>query len=193
MTDRAPSLDQQHAAFVRQRFLAMPIAGTIAWAAIGIASVFLPSDLARAWSVFIGTGMIFYLGLGVSRLTGEDLMSKRKESPFFDRVFFAAIIMAVSVYAIAIPFFKADPSSLPLSVGILAGLMWIPFSAMVSHWVGYFHAGARTALCLAAWYLYPAHRFLAIPIVIVAVYLVTILVLEKRYQTVNALQRRPAT
>ena len=193
MTDRAPSLDQQHAAFVRQRFLAMPIAGTIAWAAIGAASLILQSDMARAWSVFIGTGMIFYLGLGVSRLTGEDLMGKRRESPFFDRVFFSAIVMAAAVYTIAIPFFRADPTSLPLSVGILAGLMWIPFSALVSHWVGYFHAFARSVLCVAAWYLYPTQRFLVIPIVIVAVYLVTILVLEKRYQSVNALQPRTAT
>jgi hypothetical protein len=114
MTTRAtPSLDQQHAAFVRQRFLAMPIAGTIAWAGIGVASLLLESDVARAWSVFIGTGMIFYLGLGIARVTGEDLMGKKKESPFFDRAFFAAIIMAVMVYSIAIPFFRADHTSLP--------------------------------------------------------------------------------
>ena len=194
MTNRlTPSLDQQHAAFVRQRFLAMPIAGTIAWAGIGVASLVLPSDVARAWSVFIGTGMIFYIGLGIARLTGEDLMGRKKESPFFDRVFFSAIVMAVAVYAIAIPFFRADHTSLPLSVGILAGLMWIPFSALVSHWVGYFHAGARTVLCLAAWYLYPTQRFLVIPIVIVAVYLVTILVLEKRFQSAIALQPQTAT
>ena len=192
MSSPAPSLDQQHAAFVRNRFLAMPIAGTIAWAAIGIASVFLPSDMARAWSVFIGTGMIFYLGLGVARLTGEDLIGRKSQSPFFDRVFFSAVAMAVLVYAIAIPFFRVDPTSLPLSVGILAGLMWIPFSALVSHWVGYFHAGARTAFIVAAHYLFPTQRFLAIPIAIVAVYLVTILILEKRFVAANALEPRTA-
>jgi hypothetical protein len=193
MPINAPSLDQQQAAFIRNRFLAMPIAGTIAWAAIGVASVFLPNDMARAWSVFIGTGMIFYLGLGVARFTGEDLMGKKSQSPFFDRVFFAAVAMAIAVYAIAIPFFKVEPTSLPLSVGILAGLMWIPFSALVGHWIGYFHAGARTVLIVAAHYLFPTQRFLVIPIVIVAVYLVTVLVLEKRFVAANAMQPRTAT
>jgi hypothetical protein len=50
------TLDQQHAAFVANRFLAMPIAGTIAWTGIGIAGALLPLQGA-AWAVFIGTGM----------------------------------------------------------------------------------------------------------------------------------------
>src|SRR5688500_2330084 len=112
------SLDQQHAAFVRNRFIAMPIAGTIAWAGIGVAGAALPTR-AAAWAVFIGTGLIFYLGLLVARFTGEDLLGKKRGSAFFDRVFFAAIIMAVIVYSIAIPFFIVEPTSLPLSVGIL--------------------------------------------------------------------------
>ena len=51
---------------------------------------------------------------------------------------------------------------------------------MIQHWVGLFHGIARTILVLAAWYLFPAHRFVAIPAVIVAVYLVTIYVLWTR-------------
>jgi hypothetical protein len=49
------SLDQQHAAFLRHKFLAMPIAGTIAWTGIGVAGAVLPLG-AAAWAVFIGTG-----------------------------------------------------------------------------------------------------------------------------------------
>ena len=85
-----------------------------------------------------------------------------------------------------IPFFLVEPTSLPLSVGILAGLMWLPFSAIINHWVGYFHAFSRTVLLLVAWYLFPDQRFVTIPIVIVAIYLVTIYALEKRYRSVNA-------
>ena len=179
------TLDQQHRAFVSNRFLAMPIAGTIAWAAIGVASFVVPERL-LAWTVFIGTGMIFYLGLFVARFTGEDLLGKKKDAAFFDRAFFSAIIMAVMVYAIAIPFFLVQRESLVMSVGILAGLMWVPFSALVGHWVGYFHAFARTSLILIAWYLLPQQRYVAIPAVIVGVYLVTIYVLEKRFQAVRA-------
>ena len=90
--------------------------------------------------------------------------------------------MAWLVFAIAIPFFLVEPTSLPLTVGILAGLMWLPFSWMIQHWVGIFHGIARTVLVVAVWYLFPDHRFVAVPAVIVAVYLVTIWALATRPQ-----------
>ncbi len=88
--------------------------------------------------------------------------------------------MASMVWAIAIPFFMIEKSSLPLSVGILAGLMWIPYSWIIQHWIGLFHGISRTVLVVAAWYLFPQHRFVAIPAVIVIIYLITIFVLATR-------------
>lgn len=177
----APSLDDQLAAFKNNRFLAMPISGTIAWAAIGIAGALLPTTMLKAWAVFIGTGSIFGLGILISRFTGEDLLGKEGTAPFFDRIFMLTVAMALMVYAIAIPFFMIMPSSLPMSVGILAGLMWIPFSGLVEHWVGMFHGIARTIAVLAAWFLWPDLRFVAIPAVIVAIYLITIAVLLRDF------------
>ena len=184
-TATSSSLDEQRAAFVRNRFLAMPIAGAIAWALIGVAGAFLPLTQA-VWAVFIGTGMIFYLGIGIARLTGEDLLGREKNSVFFDRLFLQTVIMALMVYAIAIPFFLVEPTSLPLSVGILTGLMWVPLSGMIQHWVGLFHGISRTVLVLAAWYLFPDARFVVIPAVIVGIYLITIYVLNKRFNALAA-------
>lgn len=178
-----PPLDQQHAAFVANRFLAVPIAGAIAWAAIGVAGAILPL-VGAVLALFIGTGMIFYIGLLIARLTGEDLLGKKRRGNFFDRIFLLSVVMAVLVYAIAIPFFLIEPTSLPLSVGILAGLMWVPFSGLIEHWVGLFHAFSRTGLVVLAWYLFPDSRFVAIPAVIVAIYLVTIYVLARRFSRV---------
>ncbi len=173
MTETAArSLDEQLAEFASNRFLAMPVAGTIAWLVIGVCGAFLPVELA-AWVLFIATGSIFGLGLVVARLLGEDLLGKTRPKNAFDQLFFYTIVMAWLVFAIAIPFFLIEPTSLPLTVGILAGLMWVPFSWMIQHWVGLFHGIARTVLVLSAWYLFPQHRFVAIPMVIVAVYLVT--------------------
>jgi len=73
-----------------------------------------------------------------------------------------------------------EPSSLPLSVGIFLGLMWIPFSWMIQHWIGMFHAIARTALVIAAWLLFPSLRFVLIPVLIVIIYLISIYVLVTR-------------
>lgn len=173
------SLDEHRAHFARSPFLAMPIAGAIAWTAIGIAGWLLPTHLA-AWALFIGTGTIFSLGVLVARFTGEDLLGRTRPGNPFDALFMRTVVMAWLVFAIAIPFFRLDPTSLPLTVGILAGLMWLPFGWMIQHWVGAFHAVARTALCLVAWYAFPEHRFVAIPVVIVVTYLVTIVALVRR-------------
>lgn len=172
------SLEEQRLEFSQGRFLAMPIAGTIAWTLIGIAGAFVPVGLA-SWILFICTGMIFMLGLLVARLTGEDLIGKTRDNNEFDKLFFQSVLMSWLVFAIAIPFFMTDPTSLPFSVGILAGLMWIPFSWIIGHWVGTFHTFTRTALVTIAWFLFPDQRFVVIPLIIVVIYLVTIYVLAK--------------
>lgn len=186
------TLEDQRAEFSRSRFLAMPIAGAIAWTFIGIAGAFFSVSQA-ALALFVGTGIIFYLGLLIARFTGEDLLGKKRKGNFFDRLFLLTVMMAVLVYAIAIPFFLIERTSLPLSVGILTGLMWIPFSAIIQHWVGIFHGVARTALIVAAWYLFPERRFVVIPAVIVGIYLITIYILAKRGRCLDNLHLNGST
>lgn len=173
------SLEVQREEFADRKFLAMPIAGMIAWALIGVAGATL-SLTGKVWAVYIGTGMIFYLGLAVAKFIGEDLLGKTRPKNVFDRLFMNGVFGALLVYALAIPFFLVEPTSLPLTVGVLAGLMWMPFSWIIQHWIGIFHAVSRTLLCVAAWYVFPEARFVAIPAIIVAIYLVTVVVLVKR-------------
>lgn len=173
------TLEEQRAEFSESRFLAMPLAGTIAWAVIGIAGMFVQVKLA-AWILFIATGSIFGLGVLISRFVGEDLLGRDKPPNEFDRLFLMCILMANLAWAIAIPFYMIEPTSLPLSVGILSGMMWLPFSWIIQHWVGLFHGVARTILIVVAWYLFPAHRFVVIPAIIVVLYLISIYVLSKR-------------
>ena len=178
------SLDEQRAEYARSRGLAMPLAGAIVWTLISIAGAFMPPVLV-VWSLFIGTGFIAYFGILLSRFTGENFLDKNKPKNVFDNLFFHCVAMALLVYAIAIPFFRVDYTSLPLTVGILSGLMWVPFSWIIQHWVGIFHAVARTILVTAAWYLAPHHRFVLIPAVIVSVYVITIGILEQRWRAVR--------
>lgn len=146
---------------------------------MGISSLFL-SKVAIVWVLFIATGSIAYLGMFISRYTGENFMDKSRPGNTFDTLFLFTVGQAVLVYAIAIPFFIIDYSSLPLSVGILTGLMWIPFSWIVQHWVGIFHTLARTTAILVLWYLLPDLRFTTIPFAIVVIYLATIAILIGR-------------
>lgn len=179
------ALERQREEFARRRFLAMPLAGAIAWALVALGGALLPPGLA-AWALFLATGAIAWLGIALSRWTGEDFLDRSRPKNTFDGLFFATVAMALLAWAIAIPFFLVEPSSLPLSVGILTGMMWLPLSWIIRHWVGLFHALARTGLVLLAWYAWPGDRFVAVPLVIVAIYLVSIAVLEQRWR---ALQR----
>jgi hypothetical protein len=179
--DTARSLDAQREEFARRRFLAMPLAGTLAWALIGLVG-WLGTPNQAVMTLYFGTGAIFYLGVFLSRFTGENLFAKGKAKNEFDRLFLSTLLMSLLVFAIALPWATQDSSSLPLTIGILAGLMWLPFSWIIQHWIGAFHAITRSLAVVAAWYAFPAQRFVLIPALIVAVYIVTIVVLERRWR-----------
>ena len=178
-TSEVRSLDQQRTEFAQRTFLATPLAGMIAWSIIGMCGLFF-SDFVAVWSIFIGTGSIVYIGMFLSKLTGENFLDRSKPKNEFDALFLFTVAQAVLVYSIAIPFFLVDYSSLPMTVGILTGLMWLPFSWIIKHWLGIFHALVRTGLILILWYSLPELRFIAIPFAITGVYIITIFILRSR-------------
>lgn len=173
--------EEQRNEFANGKFLATPLAGLIVWTIIGIVGIFC-SDFTAVWSIFIGTGSIVYLGLFLSKFTGEHFLDKNKPKNEFDMLFLFTAGQAILVYSIAIPFFLVDYSSLPMTVGILTGLMWLPFSWIIKHWVGMFHAITRTLSIVALWYLLPEYRFIAIPFAIVLIYLATLWILKRKRQ-----------
>ena len=182
MTPIERTLQEQRIEFANRSFLATPLAGLIAWSAAGIAGLFLPIQYV-VWTLFIATGSIVYLGMFISKFTGENFLDKTKPKNEFDQLFMFTVVQAVLVYSIALPFFMVDYSSLPLTVGILTGLMWVPFTWIIKHWVGLFHAIVRTITVLVLWYLFPEHRFVAIPFAIVGIYIITIIILKGRKKT----------
>lgn len=185
MATDTPDLDTQLTRFRARRFLAFPLAGAIAWAAVGVAGLYL-SGFNIALFLFCATGSIVYLGLALTRVTGEHQATTGQPRNTFDTLFFLAVGSALLVYAIAIPFFLIEPSSLPLTVGVLTGLMWMPTSWLIGHWIGVFHAVTRTVGAVVLWYALPEQRFVAIPFFIVLVYAVTIVVLEQRWRRLLA-------
>ncbi|MBI5170157.1 MAG: hypothetical protein HZA61_11755 [Candidatus Eisenbacteria bacterium] len=179
------TLDAQREEYARRRFIAMPLAGAIAWTLVGVAGLYLKPGTA-ALALFVATGMIAYLGMFLSNFTGERFLDRDKPKNEFDALFFHTVAMALLVYAVAIPFFRQDLTSLPLGVGVLTGLMWLPFSWCVRHWIGIFHTIVRTLACVVLWYALPEQRFVAIPFAIVAIYAVTIVVLERRWRALRS-------
>ncbi len=184
MNTQVRTLEEQRQEFAQRKFLAMPLAGLIMWTIVGIGGIFL-TPILKVWLLFICTGFIAFLGMFISKFTGENFLDKKKPKNTFDNLFFLAMGEALLVYAIALPFFVVDYTSLPLTVGILTGLMWLPFSWIVQHWVGLFHGIVRTVSVLVLWYLFPDLRFVVIPFAIVLLYIITIVILLKRAKSVN--------
>jgi len=176
------TLEEQRTEYIKQKFLATPLAGMIIWTLIGLIGIFF-SDFVAVWSIFIGTGSIVYLGLFLSKFTGENFLDKSKPKNEFDTLFLFTAGQAILVYSIAIPFFLVDYSSLPMTVGILTGLMWLPFSWIIKHWIGIFHTLTRIIIVLTLWYILPEYRFIAIPFAIVLIYIITLIILKNRKKT----------
>lgn len=163
----------------------MPLAGLFVWSVVGVIGATMPVAYA-VWSIWIGVGSIFYIGAFISKFTGENFFAKDRPKNTFDMLFLQTAAMALLVFAIAMPFASVDYTSIPMSVGILTGLMWLPLSWALQHWIGIFHAVARTLLIVAAWYAFPSQRFVVIPAIIVMMYLISIPVLYQRWQKANA-------
>jgi hypothetical protein len=177
------SLEQQLESFRSKRFISIPLAGMIVWSLVGLAG-WLLTPFQAVWVLFIGTGCIVYLGMFISKYTGEYLYVRSKKT-MFDFLYLHVMLSTIFIFGIAIPFFLIDYTSLPLTVGILTGIAWLPASYLMKHWIGYFHSISRTLLIVAAWYLFPEQRFIAIPVVIVILYGISILVLERRWRSMQ--------
>jgi len=173
------TLEEQRIEFTNRKFIATPLAGLIVWLIVGIAGIILPIS-ATVWILFIGTGSIVYLALLLSKFTGENFLDKEKPKNDFDKLFLFTIGQAVLVYAIAIPFFLIDYTSLPMTIGILTGTMWLPFSWIIKHWVGILHSIIRTVFVIGLWYILPEYRFISIPFAIVLIYIATLIILKNR-------------
>ena len=61
--------------FANRRLIATPIASLIAWCVVAVGSLFL-EPVALSLLTFAATGSIVYLGLLVSKFTGENFLDK---------------------------------------------------------------------------------------------------------------------
>ena len=181
------TLEQYREEYKQKPLITMPIAGTIVWFCLGIMALFIPAEH-MVLPVYIGTGCIFYLALFLSRFTGEKLLVKKDERNPFDSLFLYTLVMSWCAFAIAIPFGLQDHTAVPMAIGIVSGLMWIPISWTLEHNVGVVHTLTRTSLILISWVALPEHSFIAIPFIIVFVYSISLYQLAVRYKKVNAAQ-----
>lgn len=152
------------------RSVSMPIAGAIVWLTIAVVS----TQVAERTGILIllfASGLIFPIGLAIARIRKEILVSS--PNPLAKLMGYCVFIVNL-LWAIHVPLFIYTPEFVPLSIGIGLGLHWVVCSWIVRHPVGITHSILRTILILVVWFLLPDQRVLAIGLVIVFVYSISI-------------------
>lgn len=158
------------------RSMALPIAGALVWAAVGLAALRLPPATANM-VLLVGTGAIFPLALGLARLLGERLLDN--PSPLAG-LMGRCVLMVNLLWALHLTVFALEPAYLPLTLGVGLGLHWVVFSWVVGHPVGLIHAIPRTVLVTGLWWLIPTNRISAVAAGVVAAYGLSIYLLATR-------------
>lgn len=172
------TLDRLRADFDAQagRSLALPLAGAIVWAVIGVASLFLSPRIAT-FVLIIGTGAIFPVGILLARLLHEKLL--RNSNPLAT-LMALCVLMVNLLWAVHLTLLFEAPTLVPLTLAIGLGLHWIVFSWIIRHPMGIIHAVARTLLVTAAWWTLPDHRVGAVAAAVVVTYVYSVVVLRRR-------------
>lgn len=158
------------------RSLSLPIAGAVAWAIFAVAGVLLDTRSASLVILF-GSGVIFPIGLVISRVLGEQLTDSRNP---LARLMGLSVLMVNLLWALHLTLLAGDMDYLPLSLGIGLGIHWIVFSWIINHPLGIVHAILRTGLVTALWWLFPAQRIEAVAAGVVIAYIYAILALATR-------------
>src|ERR1035437_8917542 len=158
------------------RSLSMPLAGAFVWLAIAVFGWLLPENRAAVAMLF-GTGLIFPVALLIAKFRRENLTGRLNP---LSRLMGMTVLMVNLLWAVHLPLLLGAPRFFPLSLGIGLGIHWIVYSWIIQHPVGLIHAMLRTGLVVTAWSAFPNGRMLAIPAVIVMVYLISLVMMARR-------------
>jgi hypothetical protein len=168
---------------------AMPIAGMITWAALGVAAPFLPELTVANLSLYIMV-VILPLAFVIERLRGRNLFTGSDQP--LTKLFMLGIVMVGLTIPLAVIGAKGgQPLLVLLGMAILAGVVWIPYGWAADDPSGTVHAVARGIGCYLAYGFCPAPwTASAICAVVVVAYLYSLSVMRP---TGAKAEVRPAT
>ncbi len=158
------------------RSLALPIAGTLVWTAVGLAGLVIPDRQATIVLLF-ATGAIFPIAALLARRLGERLLGNTNS---LGRLMALSTRMVNLLWVVHLSVLALAPELVPLTVGIGLGLHWVVFLWVIGHPVGIAHALIRTVLVGAAWWLVPGARVAAVAGAVVIAYITSIVTLVRR-------------
>jgi hypothetical protein len=154
MTDTNRSLAELQAEFRAGSTNAMPIAGMLVWAGLGVAAIVLPERTVANLALYT-MGAILPIAFVFDRLRGRKLFSGGDQS--LTQLFMLNIL----IIGLVIPFVVIGTGGgqgllLVLGMAVLAGVIWIPYGWAADDRSGIFHGVARAVGSYAAYALVPA-------------------------------------
>jgi hypothetical protein len=171
------SLAELQAEFRAGSTTAMPIAGLIAWAGLGIAAALLPEGSVANLSLYI-MAVIMPLAIMIERARGRNLFAGG-ENPLTKLFLLGIVMVALTIPLAVIGAQGGQPLLVLLGMAILAGIVWIPYGWAADDPSGTVHAVARGIGCYLAYGFVPAPwTGSAICAVVVVAYVYSLLVMR---------------
>lgn len=180
MPDEASSPHDLRAAFLQSSTTSMPLAGLVAWAALGVAALVLTPRVTGMLALYI-MALILPLAFALDRLQGRNLFAGGRDNPLLQLFLTSIAAVGVTVPLVVIGARSAhEPVLVVLGMAILAGVIWIPYGWAVGDPAGLRHALARAAGAYAAFALAPtALRASAICAVVVLAYAYSLVAMKR--------------
>ncbi|MEL7452114.1 MAG: hypothetical protein AAGJ50_01905 [Pseudomonadota bacterium] len=154
MSNQKPLIELQ-ANFRNGSTTAMPIAGLIAWTALGLAALWL-DDVMIAQSALYIMAAILPMAYLIDKSRGRNLFAGGTENPLTGLFLWSIGTIAVIVPLVILGANQGNPLILVLGMAILAGVIWIPYGWAADDPVGGRHAIGRAVGCYVAYYVVPA-------------------------------------
>lgn len=159
-------------AFRQGSTTSMPIAGTIYWFVVALASLWVKPGLV-AQIVLFGSGMIFPFAMLIDKVRGENKIVMSKTPDPLTSLFLRGLVFVVAMWPLVIIAAQVakDPNLIVLGGAILMALVWIPFGWASDDPVGMEHAIGRTVASYVAYLLAPPpYQATAIAIIVMLAY-----------------------
>jgi hypothetical protein len=170
------------AARVTKRGIGMPAAGMIYWLAMAwVGATYKPQSAALLF--FIGTGLVFPIGYGLTRLAGGDLFAKGNPLTGL-----GGILNAVQAFywPMAILLFYKDPMLVPFAFGTLFGSHFLPYGWFYRS-RGYTFLGiAAPVITIVVQIAMPERVYTAVPVALAGMYLACVAMLAGENRKLEA-------
>lgn len=180
MASDTQSLRELRADFLRTSTLSMPLAGLIAWSALGVTALMVSARLSGILALYI-MAMILPLAFVLERLRGRAMFAGGTSNPLVQMFLSSIAGIGVTVPVVVIASSAAhDPTLIVLGMAILTGVVWIPYGWAADDPVGLRHALVRAAGCYGAYVFAPApYRITAICGVVALAYVYSLTLMKR--------------